>query len=54
MRTGIIVRSELLYNTEIPIEQVGHEIVGIVLCKAAPEMLVDENDFKELAMQLNS
>lgn len=54
MKIGIIGRSELLYNSVILLKEAGHEISGIVSCKAAPEMLVDENDFKELAVQLNT
>lgn len=54
MKIGIIGRSELLYNTVLLLEETGHEIVGIVSCKAAPEMLVDENDFEELAVRLNT
>lgn len=54
MKIGIIGRSELLYNTVTLLKEAGHEIIGIVSCKAAPEMLVDENDFQELAIQLNA
>jgi UDP-4-amino-4-deoxy-L-arabinose formyltransferase/UDP-glucuronic acid dehydrogenase (UDP-4-keto-hexauronic acid decarboxylating) len=54
MKIGIIGRSELLFNSVTLLREAGHDIIGIVSCKAAPEMLVDENDFQELAKQLNA
>lgn len=54
MRIAIIGRSELLYNTAELLINKGFEIPLVITSKAAPEYKKTEQDYKNLALQLNA
>ena len=49
MKVAIIGRSEKLYDTAFLLREVGHEIVGILTAKEAPEYNRKIKDFRSLA-----
>lgn len=53
MKIAIIGRSELLFASIQQLRDANHEIVCIITSKAAPEYSKTENDFQELAKQIN-
>lgn len=53
MRVLVIGRTEILYETTQLLVRYGHEIVGIVTAKEAPEYTRGVDDFAQLANQLN-
>lgn len=54
MRIAIIGRSEILYDTAIYLESLGHEIVLIITAKQAPEYTRTVEDFRALAEGLDT
>lgn len=53
MKVLAIGRTEILYESIIKIKAEGHDIVGIVTAKPAPEYKKKEKDFENLAKELN-
>lgn len=53
MRIIIIGRTKILLDSAKLLQQNGHQIVGVITSKAAPEYQVNENDFSSYANELN-
>ena len=53
MKVIIIGRTKVLLDSAKLLHQKGHEIVGIITSKAAPEYKVNEVDFENYAKELN-
>lgn len=50
MRIAIIGRSEILYDTAVRLQALGHEIAVVVTAKEAPEYTRTSEDFRALAV----
>ena len=53
MRIAIIGRTEVLYETSVKLRGAGHDIVGILTSKEAPEYTRKASDFRKLAALWN-
>ena len=53
MRIVLIGRTKILLDSLAVFNSNGHEVVGIITSKASEEYKVDENDFSDIAEQLN-
>lgn len=53
MKVAIIGRTQILYETALKLHETGHEISCIITAKAAPEYTRDENDFQNLANEID-
>ncbi len=54
MRIAIIGRTQILYETVLKLHEEGHDIGCIITSKAAPEYTRDEDDFKDLAKEVDA
>lgn len=54
MNIAIIGRTEILFNTILELNALGHNITAIITAKEAPEYTKNIKDFEELAKKLDS
>jgi methionyl-tRNA formyltransferase len=54
MKVAIIGRTEIMYETALLLLEQGHEIAIIITSKEAPEYTKTSEDFKQLALKINS
>ena len=54
MKVAIIGRTQTLYETALKLHEEGHNISCIITSKAAPEYTRDEDDFRNLAKEIDA